>query len=430
MSSAADETSTPSIRITCSIATAVTRSCLVSLTPRRRPSFKMVSSGLRCLILPLISSLSAVVTGECNVFPLSVTALHTFADPTWLENLAVRANGEILTTRLDTPMLYQVNHLTGEPVEVTSWNSTEWKGALGIAETTTDVFYVILAAMFDQETFVKTSGVNSIFEVDMTTFALTRNGSIKRDAVVTHLTDIPEADFLNGMATLDDSHIYVSDVYSGVVYLVDTSTGDYQVAVNDTLMKFSVDGSAASTNLGSNGLKVRDGYLYWTNTARGFLARIPVGQDGLPTGSSEIVATNVPKADDFQFGDDGTVFVAQNQMDTLSAAWAVEDGVEQTATAIAGSNVSTILAGVTSPKFGRTSQDSNRLYLSTSGGESTFQSPFLPPSILADMLSNDSPRSSHQRIGDCRRYHFVRGYRFRVNTFPQWEGCRWLHIPF
>lgn len=352
----------------------------------------MVSFGTRSLFLAL-TSLLTVVTGKCSIFPLNVTALHTFADPTWLENLAVRANGEILTTRLDNPMLYQVNHVTGAPVEVASWNSSEWAGALGIAETTTDVFYVILAAFFDQATFVKTSGVNSIFEVDMTTFALTRDGSIKRNAVVTHLTDIPEADFLNGMATLDDSHIYVGDAYSGVVYLVDTSTGDYQVAVNDTLMKFSVDGSAVDTNLGSNGLKVRNGYLYWTNTMGGFLARIPVGTDGLPTGSSEIVATNVPKPDDFQFMDDGTVFIAQNQMDTLSAAWGVERGVEQTATVIAGSNISTILAGVTSPKFGRTSQDSNRLYLSTSGGES--MQPLPDSSVHADMLSNDRPCTSH-----------------------------------
>ncbi|CAN8097796.1 unnamed protein product [Discula destructiva] len=264
-------------------------------------------------------------------------------------------------------MLYQVDHLTGTPVEVTSWNATEYSGALGISEGVTDVFYVILAAFFDQATFVKTSGINSIFKIDLNTFALNSDGLVEQNATVSHLTDIPEADFLNGMATLDDSHIYVSDVYSGVIYLVDVATGDYRVAVNDTLAKFSVDGETAATNLGSNGLKVRDGYLYWTNTARGFLARIPVGADGLPTGPSAVVATNLPKADDFQFRADGTVFVAQNQQDTLSKATGVESGTVVSAVPIAGSNISTILAGVTSPKFGRTAKDCNRLYLSTSG---------------------------------------------------------------
>lgn len=303
------------------------------------------------------------------VTALDVTALHTFEYPSWLENLAIRSNGEILTTRLDTPILYQVNHITGAPVEVATWDPAQYFGALGISEGANDVFYVILSAFFDQATFIKTSGVNTIFKVDLNTFALDRAGLIESNATISLLTEIPQADFLNGMATLDDDHIYVSDVYSGVIYLVDTCTGAYQVAVNDTLTKFSVDGQAASTNLGSNGLKVRDGFLYWTNTARGFLARIPVGKNGLPTGSSAIVATNVPKADDFQFRSDGTVFIAQNQQDTLSKAPAVGTGHTVAAAAIAGSNISTILAGVTSPKFGRTSKDSNRLYLSTSGGE-------------------------------------------------------------
>lgn len=318
-----------------------------------------------------LAALSAVATSKCTNFPLPVTVLHTFDEVSWLENLAIRSNGEILTTRLDTPALYQVNHLTGTAVEITTWNASDYKGALGISETTADVFYVILSAIVDDD-FVKTGGVNTVFEVDMTAFELAADGTtINQNASISLLTEIPEADFLNGMATLDDSHIYVGDVYSGVVYLIDTATGDYQVAVNDTLMKFSIDGSVASTNLGSNGLKVHDSYLYWTNTANGFVARIAIGSDGLPTGeASEIVATNVPKADDFQITSDGTLFVAQNQQDTLS--WAQPfNGSSVAAWPLAGNNLSTTLAGVTSPKFGRTANDSNRLYLSTSGGTLT-----------------------------------------------------------
>lgn len=323
----------------------------------------------RFLLLSAFTALSFIAAVACNGVALTVTALHTFEYPSWLENLAIRSNGEVLATRMDIPILYQVNHLTGAAVQVATWDPTQYAGALGISETTEDVFYVILAALFDQETFVKTSGVNTIFKVDMNSFALDSAGQIETNATVSLLTEIPGADFLNGMATLNDSHIYVSDAYSGIIYLVDTCTGVYRVAVNDTLAKFSVDGEPAATNLGSNGVKVRDGYLYWTNTNRGFLARIPVGKNGLPTGSSAIVATNVPKPDDFQFRSDGTVFITQNQQDTLSEATGVEAGKSVTAVVIAGSNTSTILAGVTSPKFGRTSNDSNRLYLSTSGGE-------------------------------------------------------------
>ncbi|ROW03134.1 hypothetical protein VMCG_05794 [Cytospora schulzeri] len=327
------------------------------------------------LLRTILTTLTAALAVSARPHPtkitsnLTVSVLHDFGYPSWLENLAVRSSGEILTTRMDSPALYQVNHLTGTPVEIATWNGSQWGGCLGIAEGKTDKFYVILAALFDQATFLKTGGVNAVFEVDMGTFHLAADGTtVNRAATVRHVTDIPEADFLNGMATLDDSHVFVSDVYSGTVYLVNVETGKYSLAVDDDLMKWSVAGDPPPTYLGSNGLKVHGGYLYWSNTAAGFLARVKIGSNGLPVGESSVAVTNVAKADDFQFGSDGRVFVAQNQMDTLSVACPLASGnVSVAASAIAGSDVSTVLAGVTSPKFGRTARDSNRLYLSTSG---------------------------------------------------------------
>lgn len=346
-----------------------------------------------------LAALSTVATTSCTKFPLPVTVLHTFDSVSWLENLAIRSNGEILTTRLDTPALYQVNHLTGSAVELATWDASAFKGALGISETATDIFFVILSAFVD-DSFEKTGGVNSVFKVNMTTFEMGADGtSVAQNATVSLLTEIPEADFLNGMATLDDHRIYVSDVHNGIVYLVDTETGDYQVGVNDTLMKYSIDGSNASTNLGANGLKVHGSYLYWANTANGFVARIPIGSDGLPTGkAAEIVATNVPKADDFQITSDGQLFVAQNQQDTLSWANSYQ-GTSVTARPLAGSNISTVLAGATSPKFGRTANDSRRLYLSTSGGKFTLVS----TSMWLDSLNADSNLSQRWRIPSMER---------------------------
>lgn len=337
----------------------------------------IVISNMPSLLRTLFTVLTAALAVSAwprpskSISNLTVSVLHDFGYPSWLENLAIRSSGEILTTRMDTPALYQVDPHTGTPVEIATWNGKQWAGCLGIAEGKTDRFYVILAALFEEGTFLKTGGVNSIFEVDMSTFRLAADGTtVKRNATISHVTDIPEADFLNGMATLDDSHVFVSDVYSGTVYLVDVSTGYYTLAVDDPLMKWSVAGDPPPTYLGSNGIKVHGGYLYWSNTAAGFLARVRIGSDGRPVGSSSVAVTNVAKADDFQFGSDGRVFVAQNQMDTLSVALPVVIGDESVAaSAIAGSNVTTVLAGVTSPKFGRTERDKNRLYLSTSGGE-------------------------------------------------------------
>lgn len=321
----------------------------------------------------------ALESRSCGI-PSPVTVLTTFPFPSWCENLAVRSNGQILTSRLDAPMVWQVDP-TGKnaPVEVASWNASEWSGCLGISETTNDVFYVILAAFFDQATFVKTSGVNSIFKIDMSTFSLTSSGALKTPATVTHLVDIPDADFLNGMTTLNEDVILVGDIYNGWVYAVNVCTGTYTIAVNDPKMKFTYV-SDPPTNLGVNGIKMFNNYLYFDNTAAGFLARIFVNPiTGTAIGSSSIVATNLPRADDFIIRSDGTIFVAQNQEDELSIVYPGTSVGE----VIAGSNISTTLAGVTAGKFGRLSTDKNRLYLSTSGGEfSHIQLLSVPAAVL------------------------------------------------
>jgi hypothetical protein len=108
--------------------------------------------------------------------------------------------------------------------------------------------------------------------------------------------------------------------------------------------------------------------LYWTNTANGTLNKVFITAAGTPLGSSSIVAANVPKADDFIFKADGTAFIAQNQEDELSAMLPGS----KTAEVVAGSPISTTLAGVTAGKFGRLASDCNRLYLTTSGGERRF----------------------------------------------------------
>lgn len=106
-------------------------------------------------------------------------------------------------------------------------------------------------------------------------------------------------------------------------------------------------------------------YLYWTNTAVGTLNRIKIEADGTPVGTSEVVVSNVPKADDFISKSDGSIWVAQNQMDALS----LPPAGARKATVVAGSNISTTLAGVTSGHFGRISSESDILYLATSGGK-------------------------------------------------------------
>lgn len=149
-----------------------------------------------------------------------------------------------------------MSHLDKFSTIVVATFDTTYNGVLGISETTADVFYVMTSARVDDD-FVKTSGVNSIWKIDMTTFAQT-HGVVSSTATVTKLVDIPEADFLNGLTTIDNKNIPVGDIYNGWVYRVSTVNGTYSIPINDDKMKVP---SNASTNLGVNGIKISRSYL-------------------------------------------------------------------------------------------------------------------------------------------------------------------------
>lgn len=236
------------------------------------------------LLLAILASIwvtQATAVVERSVFlPLDVTQLYQYPKDSWFENLAVRANGQLLVSRLDTgyPSVIQFDPTnTTAPTTIFAWNATQYRGCLGISETVPDVFYVILSA-FQNSSFVKISGMNSIFKIDMNTFAQTE-GVVARNATVTKLVDITESDSLNGMATVDASTILVGDIYNGWVYKVDTGTGNYSVAINDPNMKAPVGGT---TTLGVNGLKIANSSLYWSNSALGSMYKINITSDAEP----------------------------------------------------------------------------------------------------------------------------------------------------
>jgi hypothetical protein len=162
------------------------------------------------------------------------------------------------------------------------------------------------------------------------------------------------------MTTLSASAglVLIADSLNGVVYRLNVNTGAYSIVIDDARMKY-LPGSI--TNLGINGVKIRDGYLYWTNTGNPIFSRIPISSTGTPTGASQNVA-NVNNGDDFAFRRDGTAWVAQNQTESLSV---IKNGKT---TLVAGDPTSTILAGVTAGQFGRTAATRNILYVTTNGG--------------------------------------------------------------
>jgi hypothetical protein len=284
--------------------------------------------------------------------------IHQFPNNTWLENLAVRQDGQIIVTVLSAPELYQVDpfHANSSPTLIHRIPGAT--GLLGIVELQQDEFYVI-AGNWSVKTFETTNGSYSVWKIDMRKSKVL-DGSIHPPPIVSKVTDIPEGVFLNGIAVLNTSKslVVVGDAGAGVVFTLNVKTGKYSKTIDDPTMK-----PGASLHLGINGVKTRGRYLYYATSEQEIFCRIPInGNDGTPTGSAEVIAKNV-FGDDFSFDPAGNAYIAKNFKDTVAKI--TPEGV---VTVVAGSLNSTEVAGATATEFGRTRKDRSVLYVTTSGG--------------------------------------------------------------
>ena len=179
-------------------------------------------------------------------------------------------------------------------------------------------------------------------------------------ANITKIADIPEGVFLNGMTALDgDGNVLIADSGKGVVWRLDTNSGDYKIAIDDPLMK---PAAGARVAIGINGIKIRNGTLYFTNTFQFTFNRVSINSNGTAAGAAEVVVQN-GMCDDFAFDRAGNAWVALEADNTLQKITP-----EGAMTAVVGNKYSTELVGPTAMQFGRTPQDESILYITTNGG--------------------------------------------------------------
>ncbi|KAF7365894.1 putative six-bladed beta-propeller-like protein [Mycena venus] len=302
------------------------------------------------LLLTLASSLTTVFT------QLQVTQIYHNPHPgTWLENLAVRPNGQILATRLDVSELYQVTPDPHNPNPTLIYAFPSALGTLGIAElpATPDV-YAVLVGNFSLATISSQSGSYSIWRVNMR----------PSRPIVSKIADIPSAVFPNGMVSLSaaENALLVSDSTLGNVWRFDLTTHAYEVVIDDPLMKKV----SPSVGEGVNGIRLHGEYLYFINSFGPFLARVPIYPNGTANGKGNIVAyapSGEGSLDDFAIDEDGTAYVATGVGNVITKV--TEEGV---ASVIAGNLNSSQIASPTSVAFGRKEWDRWTIYVTTGGG--------------------------------------------------------------
>lgn len=129
---------------------------------------------------------------------------------------------------------------------------------------------------------------------------------LDRNGVVQKRVAAPDALFLNGMVEIAPDAILIADSLAGKIWRFNPANGAIDTWLADPLL--AADPAQPSQRPGANGLKLHDGWLYISNSARGAIHRVAVS-DGASSGPLERYATTGP-VDDFTFLADGTIAAA------------------------------------------------------------------------------------------------------------------------
>lgn len=242
----------------------------------------------------------------------------------------------------DLHSVYELNPFTNStPTLITAFNAT---GVLGISEVSHDVFYHIVGKWTTSP------------RADDATWAIWKTDFNVWPISSTHLVDVVGAGFPDGMTTLDCDTILLADASKAEVWYVNVDTAKYGVLNNDTVF-------GTGSFIGVNGIKVFNSSLYYTNTGLETFGRIPIFANGTQSGDAVVITSSI-QTDDFAIDRWGNGWVTTNPDNNVTLV--KNDGRTFT---VLGRKNSTLLTGAVGAAFGRTIDDLDILYVTTSKGK-------------------------------------------------------------
>lgn len=209
----------------------------------------------------------------------------------------MRPNGNILFSTLSNANLYELDPSTS-PAQAQIVTTFPGATALtGFAKIGDDKYAVI-------------GGIRGTYQYEnetIYTIDLAANGTTGVAAL------LPDSIMLNGAASLpeNESILLLADARVACIWRVDTSTGSAEKILEG---EFLAAPANATVPIGVNGLKVRAGYVYFTNTGTGVFGRVAIDGEGYPLADAivpEVIATAADPTsaswDDFTvLSDDGS----------------------------------------------------------------------------------------------------------------------------
>lgn len=308
----------------------------------------------------LFKRVLALVSAATASF-LKATTLDSLRPGTWLEDIAIRPNGDILVTQFaPTPGIFTIR----EP-----WlpNSTLQK-ILGTHDVHNISNIVQLNDYWGEEKYLfiggDAAGLGAFCIGSYSAWILTLGRTGKK---VERVSDLgPDTYGLAGLATIpsDPYIVLIADSHAGSVGRLDIDTGVYDsVALLVPEMAPPYD---PNIRAGVNGIQVRYGHLYFSNSKARSIYRVPITPDGRQAeilSKAKLVADlsgTTSFVDDFVFDRNGNIYAAA---DGSIVFVNVKTGKSRV---VLESREG--IVGATSVAWGRGEMDENTLYFTTSGG--------------------------------------------------------------
>ncbi|KAM0194329.1 hypothetical protein ACHAPI_007090 [Fusarium lateritium] len=261
----------------------------------------------------------------------------------WIENVALRSNGDLLLTAFTENKIYALNTAQSPPkphavVEINGVNALS-----GIAEVGQDVF-AVTGGVFEGGSYL-----NNTMSLSLLKFS--GNG-----VSVQNVFEKSKYGPVNGIVVLPHHRhiILAADSARGEILRIDTTTGHIEVAIKDDQLAAIAGGPFPA---GVNGIKIFKNYLYFTNSARQSFGRVKIDKMGNKIGDIQTIAKlegSQYAPDDFAVDEHGNAYVVFWQDRVIK----ITPQGKQTVI------VDGLLAGPTSAVF---SKDYKILYVVTSG---------------------------------------------------------------
>lgn len=293
------------------------------------------------------------------VAELPVRTVYQFSsNDTWLENLATRSNGIILTTEIGPPAsLLSFDPSEAHPKKRVIKTFESVLGLSGITEAAPDVFYVTGANTTSDNISDPPKNATHVWKVDFS--------DDSNDPKIELLCRPTEVTDFNGMTAFNETILLASASYENAIYAIDTETGiTWEAAYQESLMK------------SINGIKVSDDFVYWT--ANGALYRAELFSN-VTAGPGQLIYQG-SQYDDFAISPNGFAlnstygsnykyaYLATAAGNSVEQIIFTQEGEAISAEIIAGSDDSVEIAEPTGVFFGRGQEDFNTIFVTTGGG--------------------------------------------------------------